>query len=105
VRLDVEPNQVRAEKAIEQFVLPGADPKHFGIGPWDMPKNRDPCVGPAALFDYSWKRCRKISRNGWAILPGIFRMFRVGEGSHQRLELRNHLHACEMFTGARHPSE
>src|ERR1035437_145827 len=41
VRLNMKPDQIRAEQAIQQFSLPGADAKRFGIGPGDVPKDRN----------------------------------------------------------------
>src|SRR6202012_2521894 len=39
VRLNMKADQVRAEQAIQQLLLPGADAERFRIGPWNMPED------------------------------------------------------------------
>src|ERR1041385_7362573 len=51
VVLHVEAYQVRAQQALEQFPLPGADPERFRIRPRDMPEDTDARVG-ATLLDH-----------------------------------------------------
>ena len=46
VRLRVKADEVRAQQAVEQLVLPRADPEGLGVGPGDVPEDRDARVRP-----------------------------------------------------------
>ena len=35
--------------AVQQLVLPGADPERFGVRPGNVPEDRDPCIGTPLL--------------------------------------------------------
>ncbi len=52
MRPDMEPDQIRAQQAIQQFPLPRADLKGLGSGPGNMPENRNSCVWQA-IFHHS----------------------------------------------------
>ena len=52
VRLDVEADQIRAEQAIQEFALPGADAESLRIGPGDVPEDGHARIR-AALLDHS----------------------------------------------------
>ena len=49
VRLDLEANEVGAQQTIDKLALPRADAKGFRIRPWNVPKDRNPRVGPRFL--------------------------------------------------------
>ena len=49
VRLDVEADQIRAEQAIQQLALPGADAEGFRIGPGDVPEDGHARIRTALL--------------------------------------------------------
>ena len=49
MRLNVKPDQVRAEEAIHQLALPGTNAKSFEVRPGDMPENRHPRIRPFFL--------------------------------------------------------
>ena len=40
MELDVKPQEIGPEHAIKQLARPRANPKRFGVGPWDVPKER-----------------------------------------------------------------
>ena len=49
VRLNVKADQIRAEEAVDQLPLPGADSENLRIWPGNMPENRHSRVGPRVL--------------------------------------------------------
>ncbi len=48
MRLHVKADQIRAQQAVEQFALPGADAEGFGIGPGNVPEDGDARVRAGA---------------------------------------------------------
>ncbi len=52
VGLNMEPDEVRSQHAIQQFALPRADAERLRIGPWDVPEDRHSRVG-ALLLDHA----------------------------------------------------
>ena len=49
VRLNMEADQVRAQQAIQQLALPGADAEGLRIRPGDVPEDSDPGIRPRFL--------------------------------------------------------
>ena len=49
MRLNVETNEIRSEKAVEKLPLPRADSKRFRVRPWNVPENRYARVGSRFL--------------------------------------------------------
>jgi hypothetical protein len=47
----IEPEQIIAQQAVEQFLFPGKTTQHFRIGPGDMPELRDDQIGGLRSFN------------------------------------------------------
>ena len=62
MRLNVKADQIGAEQAVQEFALPGTDPERFGIGPGNVPEDRDASVG-ALLFDQARQKREVIVLN------------------------------------------
>ena len=70
---NMEPDQIRAEQAIQQFTLPWADFEGLGIGPGNVPENRNPRVGQA-IFHHAWQQSKMIvlDQHYWMFLARHF---------------------------------
>jgi hypothetical protein len=49
VKLNMETEQVRAQHALKDLLLPGTNAEGFRIRPGDMPEQSDPGIGPTSL--------------------------------------------------------
>src|SRR5258708_1350962 len=70
MRLDMKADQVRAEQSMEDLPLLRTNTEGFGIGPRDMPENRDPRVRPLFL-DHAWSEREMVILNQHDRLRGV----------------------------------
>ena len=62
VELRVKTHQIGAQHSIQEFPLPGADAEGLGVGPWDVPEQRNSRIG-TKFFDHPGQQGEVIILN------------------------------------------
>src|SRR5580698_8392848 len=79
MRLNVKTDQVRTQQTVEQFALPGANTKGFGVWPRNVPENRDSCIRPL-LLDQPWQEREVVVLKQYHRVRNILNLVQHGLG-------------------------
>ena len=78
--LNVETDQVRSQQPIQEFTLPRANSKAFGIGPRNVPEDGNPRIRTPLFDDPRQKRkVIVLHQHYWIVFPRDFFQHRGGE--------------------------